>query len=133
MVLHTWTNISISNWQFLIPCYHQNSQEIMLNTFCSNRVLVAVLGCGGGVFWRGRRRRFSSVRLCCIMLFCKTIFLTGGGGFLTLLMAISLRRHIFISRQQAFLQNGVCSTTCRRSKFCLRCLCSLGGFFAIAF
>jgi len=24
MVLHTWTNISISNWQFLIPCYHQN-------------------------------------------------------------------------------------------------------------
>jgi len=25
MVLHTWTNISISNWQFLIPCYHQNS------------------------------------------------------------------------------------------------------------
>ena len=36
MVLHTWTNISISNWQFLIPCYHQNSQEVMLNTFCSN-------------------------------------------------------------------------------------------------
>jgi len=26
MVLHTWTNISISNWQFLIPCYHQNSK-----------------------------------------------------------------------------------------------------------
>jgi len=24
MVLHTWTNISTSNWQFLIPCYHQN-------------------------------------------------------------------------------------------------------------
>jgi len=24
MVLHTWTNISISNWQFLIPCYDQN-------------------------------------------------------------------------------------------------------------
>jgi len=34
---YTWTNISISNWQFLIPCYHQNSQEVMLNTFCSNR------------------------------------------------------------------------------------------------
>jgi len=26
MVLYTWTNISISNWQFLIPCYHQNSK-----------------------------------------------------------------------------------------------------------
>ena len=26
MVLHTWTNISISNWQFLILCYHQNSR-----------------------------------------------------------------------------------------------------------
>jgi len=26
MVLHTWTNISISNWHFLIPCYHQNSK-----------------------------------------------------------------------------------------------------------
>ena len=26
MVLQTWTNISISNWQFLIPCYHQNSK-----------------------------------------------------------------------------------------------------------
>ena len=36
MVLYTWTNISISNWQFLIPCYHQNSKEVMLNTFCSN-------------------------------------------------------------------------------------------------
>jgi len=36
MILHTWTNINISNWQFLIPYYHQNSQEIMLNTFCSN-------------------------------------------------------------------------------------------------
>ena len=24
LFLHTWTNISISNWQFLIPCYHQN-------------------------------------------------------------------------------------------------------------
>jgi len=24
MFLYTWTNISISNWQFLIPCYHQN-------------------------------------------------------------------------------------------------------------
>ena len=24
MVLHTWTNISISSWKFLIPCYHQN-------------------------------------------------------------------------------------------------------------
>ena len=27
MVLHTWTNISISNWQFLIPCYHQNLKD----------------------------------------------------------------------------------------------------------
>jgi len=26
MVLYTWTNISISNWRFLIPCYHQNSK-----------------------------------------------------------------------------------------------------------
>ena len=26
IVLYTWTNISISNWQFLIPCYHQNSK-----------------------------------------------------------------------------------------------------------
>jgi len=26
MVMYTWTNISISNWQFLIPCYHQNSK-----------------------------------------------------------------------------------------------------------
>ena len=26
MVLHTWTNISIPNWHFLIPCYHQNSK-----------------------------------------------------------------------------------------------------------
>jgi len=36
MVMYTWTNISISYWQFLIPCYHQNSQEVVLNTFCSN-------------------------------------------------------------------------------------------------
>jgi len=36
MVLYTWKKISISNWQFLIPCYHQNSKEVMLNTFCSN-------------------------------------------------------------------------------------------------
>ena len=26
MVSYTWTNISISNWHFLIPCYHQNSK-----------------------------------------------------------------------------------------------------------
>ena len=26
LVLHTWTNISIFNWQFLILCYHQNSK-----------------------------------------------------------------------------------------------------------
>ena len=26
MVLYTRTNISISNWQFLIRCYHQNSK-----------------------------------------------------------------------------------------------------------
>ena len=26
LVLHTWTNINISNWQFLILCYHQNSK-----------------------------------------------------------------------------------------------------------
>ena len=38
MVLYTWTNISISNWQFLIPCYHQNSKEVVLNTFCSNNL-----------------------------------------------------------------------------------------------
>ena len=25
MVMYTCANISISNWQFLIPCYHQNS------------------------------------------------------------------------------------------------------------
>jgi len=37
MVQYTWTNISISNWQFLIPCYHENSQEVVLNTFCSNK------------------------------------------------------------------------------------------------
>jgi len=36
MILYIWTNISISNWHFLIPCYHQNSQEVVLNTFCSN-------------------------------------------------------------------------------------------------
>jgi len=40
MVLYTWTNISISNWQYLIPCYHQNSQEAMLNTFCFNRIVL---------------------------------------------------------------------------------------------
>ena len=38
MVLHTWTNISISNWHILIPCYHQNSKVVLLNTFCSNRL-----------------------------------------------------------------------------------------------
>jgi len=27
--VYTWTNISISNWKFLIPCYHQNSQEVV--------------------------------------------------------------------------------------------------------
>jgi len=27
MILHTWTNISISNWHILIPCYHQNSKD----------------------------------------------------------------------------------------------------------
>ena len=26
IVLHTWTNISISSWHFLIPCHHQNSK-----------------------------------------------------------------------------------------------------------
>ena len=26
LIMYTWTNISISNWQFLIPCYHQNSK-----------------------------------------------------------------------------------------------------------
>jgi len=31
-----WGVTSISNWQFLIPFYHQNSKEIVLNTFCSN-------------------------------------------------------------------------------------------------
>jgi hypothetical protein len=30
MVLYTWTNISLSNWQFLIPCYHQNSQRFIV-------------------------------------------------------------------------------------------------------
>jgi len=38
MVLHTWTNISISNWHILIPCYHQNLKVVLLNTFCSNNL-----------------------------------------------------------------------------------------------
>ena len=42
MVLHTWTNISISNWQFLIPCYHQNSKgnvkQILLQHNSHNQV-----------------------------------------------------------------------------------------------
>jgi len=33
MVLYIWTSISISNWQFLIPCYHQNSKETVLTHF----------------------------------------------------------------------------------------------------
>jgi len=38
MVLHTWTNISISNWHILIPCYHQNSKVSVKHTlFQQNR------------------------------------------------------------------------------------------------
>ena len=32
MVLHAWTNISISNWHILIPCYHQNSKGNVKHT-----------------------------------------------------------------------------------------------------
>jgi len=65
--------------------------------------MVVVPGSGGCVSWRGRRRRCLSVHFCCIMLFCRIIFLTGGGGCLTLLMVIPLKVLILISRRQMSL------------------------------
>jgi len=32
MVLYTWTKFSITNWQFLIPCYHQNLERWFCET-----------------------------------------------------------------------------------------------------
>ena len=36
MVLYTWTNISISNWQFFNTLLSSKLLRVMLNSFCSN-------------------------------------------------------------------------------------------------
>jgi len=36
MVMYTWTNISISNWQFFNILLSSKLLRVMLNTFCSN-------------------------------------------------------------------------------------------------
>jgi len=46
------------------------------------------LGSGGGPCWHGRRRVCRSVLLCFMILFCRIVFLTGGGGYLIPLMVI---------------------------------------------
>ena len=38
MVLYTWSNISISNWQFFNTLLSSKLQRVMFNTFCSNRL-----------------------------------------------------------------------------------------------
>lgn len=40
-----------------------------------------VLGCGGVAILHGRRRVLQSVLFCCMILFCRVIYLAGGGGF----------------------------------------------------
>jgi hypothetical protein len=64
------------------------------------------------------------------MLFCRTILLTGGGGLLTLFMAIPLRVLTLISRRRVSLQSVGCLSICGRSKFRLRSLFLLGVFSA---
>jgi len=85
---------------------------------------------GGGGFWRGRRSQCPSVHLCCMILFCRTILLTGVGGFLTLFMATPLRVLTLISRRRVSLQSVGCLSICGRSKFRLRYLFLLGVFSA---
>lgn len=66
-----------------------------------------VPGCGGGAFSLERRSVLGSVLSCYMTLFCRTIYLTGGGGFLIPLMVIPLRELILFSQQQLNLQQGV--------------------------
>jgi len=46
LVLHTWTNISIFNWHFLIHCYHQNLKGnvkhilFQQNTYITTQMLI---------------------------------------------------------------------------------------------
>jgi len=40
MVMYTWTNISISNWQIFNTLLSSKLLRVMLNTFCSNKVWV---------------------------------------------------------------------------------------------
>ena len=46
MVLYTWTNISISNWQFFNTLLSSKLLRVMLNSFCSNN------------FWSSRFQSF---------------------------------------------------------------------------
>jgi len=63
-------------------------------------------GCGGGTFSLGRSV-LGSVLSCYMTLFCRTIYLTGGGGFFIPLMVIPLSELIFFSQQQLNLQHRV--------------------------
>ena len=99
MVMHAWTNINISNWHFLIPCYHQNSKVVLLNTFCSNtlRMLKTVfherwifreVKSGVRLSWMCFKPSylklwlliFSQFQFSMILKICLTLFGGGGGG-----------------------------------------------------
>jgi len=41
MVLYTWTNISNSNWQFLIPCYDQNSLRFIVKHILFQHIIAS--------------------------------------------------------------------------------------------
>ena len=96
-------------------------------------VLVAVLGCGRGAFLGGRRSVSGSVMLCCMILFCRIILLTGGDGYSIPFLAIQWKGLIIFLHRFRSLLLGVYLMMYGINMFLLKFLCLFGDFFATGF
>jgi len=88
-------------------------------------------GAGVGACMLGRRRVSQNVLYYCMMLFCRLMFMTDGGGLLIPLTAIQSREPINISRRRTTFLKGDWWKMCGISKLHWRWRCLLGDFFEI--
>lgn len=73
-------------------------------------------GAGVGACMLERRRMSHNVLYYCMMLFCRLMFMTGGGGLLIPFTAIQSREPINISRRRTTFLTGDRCKICGISK-----------------
>jgi len=93
----------------------------------------SVHGCGEGAFWHGKRRLSRSARPCCLILFCRILFLTGSGGFFILLKVTLSKGLVSISHCLSHLWSAAIFMWSSWSKFRWRFQCLFGDSFETDF